>query len=322
MTSLAENAVKPPTADAIRPAAPDAILARRRPVAIAIMFLAELAWALLVATPFHAWARRAWGGLPDGDAALFAPGGRDLLMWLGHHEVALTVAARSSIVLLAVGAVLMQLPFGAMVASLAFARDEDRGPSSLRTTTAWRLGLGAFLPLAALLALAATLAGVLLGLGGAAASSLDGLLTNSIGDARAFFVQVAIVGLFAGAAALAGVFVDLARAAVVRQAGLAAANGTTEPGWTMTARALRAAFVTARGGLGRATLAWASRAVAGLALLAIGYAASDALGGRGGLPLVGLFVIHQGVVAGRVALRASWMARALRLVAAAQGARS
>ena len=86
------------------------------------MFVAELAWAFVVATPVHAWARRAWGAHPDGDAVLFAPGGRDLLVWLGQDDAGLSVTARTTIVLLAVGAVLLQLPFGALVASLAFGR--------------------------------------------------------------------------------------------------------------------------------------------------------------------------------------------------------
>jgi len=38
------------------------------------------------------------------------------------------------------------------------------------------------------------------------------------------------------------------------------------------------------------------------------------LGGHGGFDLVFLFVLHQSVVVVRVALRTSWMARALRAV--------
>ena len=63
--------------------------------------------------------------------------------------------------------------------------------------------------------------------------------------------------------------------------------------------------------LGRATLSWTGRAIVGIALLAIGYVAADELGGGSGLSLTLLFAVHQAVVLGRVALRASWMARAL-----------
>jgi hypothetical protein len=81
------------------------------------------------------------------------------------------------------------------------------------------------------------------------------------------------------------------------------------------------AFTTSRRALGRATLAWTARAVVGFALIAIGYVASDVLGGRGGTALTVLFIVHQGVVLGRVGLRASWMARALSLVAPVQDTR-
>jgi hypothetical protein len=86
-------------------------------------------------------------------------------------------------------------------------------------------------------------------------------------------------------------------------------------------RGVRIALKTSRSGLGRATLGWAGRAVVGLALVAIGYVAADELGGGSGLSVILLYGIHQAVVLGRVALRASWMARALSLVAPVQDAR-
>jgi hypothetical protein len=106
----------------IAPFAARLIHARKRPGAIAFVFLAEAASALLVATPVHAWAGRVWGNHPDGDAVLFIPGARDLMVWLGQNDAALAVTVRTAIVLLVVSAVLMQLPLGALVASLAFGR--------------------------------------------------------------------------------------------------------------------------------------------------------------------------------------------------------
>ena len=114
------------------PLEPRAIHARKRPVAVASMFVAELAWAFVVATPVHEWVRRAWGAHPDGDAVLFAPGGRDLLVWLGQDDAGLSVTARTTLVLLVVGAVLLQLPFGALVASLAFGREAATTPLATR----------------------------------------------------------------------------------------------------------------------------------------------------------------------------------------------
>jgi hypothetical protein len=315
--------------------------ARKRPLAVATMFVAELAWALVVATPAHEWAARAWGSHPAGDAVLFDRGGRDLLMWLFQEDAGLPVTARTTLVLLVIGAVLLQVPFAALVASLAFGRevvparraspaagdDGAKAPSpapavrSLRTVTALTIGVGAWLPLAALLAFAAVTSVIVLSLGGIVASLVGEALTASLGDARAFTVRLVVFALFAAVAALLGVMVDLARAAVVREVGIAAAAGASAPGWSTMLRGLRTAMTTARRSLGGATLGWAGRAIVGLALVAIGYVAANTLGGRGGLALSGLVIVHQAVVLGRVALRASWMARALALVAPVQDER-
>ena len=82
------------------PLEPSAIHARKRPVAVASMFVAELAWALVVATPVHEWVSRAWGAHPEGDAVLFAGGGRDLLVWLGQEDVGVSVTARTTLYLI------------------------------------------------------------------------------------------------------------------------------------------------------------------------------------------------------------------------------
>ena len=242
------------------PLAPETIRARTRPAAVLFVFFAELAWALLVATPVHAWAGRVWGAHPDGDAVLFTPGGRDLMVWLGQSDAALGVTARTTIVLIAVGAVLMQLPLGALLASLAFGRDEDERP--LRIVSALRAGMSAFLPLAVLLVLGTVASVVLLALGALASSAVDHGLTERLGDARAFRAHIVTFGLFAAIACVVGVFVDLARAAVGRDVGLAAANGTPSSAWNILLCGVKTALTTSRQALPRATLAWAWRAVA------------------------------------------------------------
>jgi hypothetical protein len=334
----------------ITPLLPRSVHARKRPAAIVFVFLAEAAWALLVATPVHAWARRAWGGHPDGDAVLFIPGARDLMVWLGQDDAALPVTVRTAIVLLAVGAVLMQLPLGALVASLAFGRvvpppaDEsdasgdsnasdapgenaprENAPPpairSLRLRGALQIGVSAFLPLAVLLVIGSVTSLLVLGIGSIAAGALDSAFTDSLGDARSFTVRVIVIGIFAAFAAVIGIVIDLARAAAVRESGLAAIDGTASPAWNVMLRALRIGLKTSRFHLGAATLGWAARAVVGVALIAIGYVAADMLGGQGGLSLALLFAIHQAVALGRVALRASWMARAVALVAPVQDPR-
>lgn len=310
------------------PLTPSAMHARRQPVMVLFVFLTELAWALLVATPVHAWARRAWASHPDGDAVLWKGGGRELLIWLGQEDAGSAVTARTVMVLLLAGILVMQLPLGALLASLAFSRAETGIPgegttlrSSLRPAAALRIGVAAFMPLAGVLALGSIASIIVIAIGALASSAVDHGLAESMGDARSFVMRLVTFGLFVIIACMIGVIVDLARAAIVREVGLRNAAGTSSPGWSIMVRGLRVALRVARGNLLKATLAWAGRVVVGGALIAIGYVAAQVLGGLGGAALLLLFFVHQSVVLGRVALRASWLARAMAMIARVQDAR-
>jgi len=295
--------------------------ARRRLAAIVLVYLWEAAFALLVASPMHAWARRAWGAHPDGDRVLWEPGGRELLIWLGQPDGSLAIALRVAMLLLIAGAVASQLPLGALVASLAFARDDEgRAPHAV---AAARAGVGAFLPLTGLLALLAIAQGIVLGLGVFASSAIDHRLAERLGDARSFTLRLVVLGIFVLLALALGVFADLARAAIGREAGFAAARGSVHPAWNVMLRGIRVAMTASRGrrglgGLGAAMGAWGWRALAGVALVGVGYAAAGAFGVGGGGALVLVAVVHQLVVLGRTGLRASWLAHALRMIAPAQ----
>jgi len=59
---------------------------------------------------------------------------------------------------------------------------------------------------------------------------------------------------------------------------------------------------------------WGWRALASLLPVAFGAIAAERMGGREGKALVGMFVIHQVIVGARVAFRASWLAKAMRIV--------
>ena len=59
---------------------------------------------------------------------------------------------------------------------------------------------------------------------------------------------------------------------------------------------------------------WTWRAVASLAPVVAVALLADRIGGRGGIALLVLAVLHQCVVLSRVALRASWLAKAMRTV--------
>jgi hypothetical protein len=302
------------------PLAPADMKARKRPLAVLFVYGAELVWGLVVATPVHTWARQVWGAHPEGDGVLFRAGGRELLVWLGQGDAGLEVTAQTTMALLFLGALAMQLPLGALIASLAFSREAGDARRSLRPLAALRVGVSAFMPLAGALALGAVVFILLAVVGTIAASAIDHGLAERLGDARSFQLRLVTLGLFMALAAVFGVVLDLARAAMGREAGLATSQGAAPPGWTVLLRGLRTALRASRRMLVRATLAWAWRAALGVVLVAAGYAAAQALGGRGGLALFALFVIHQLVVLGRVGLRASWLARALAVVAPVQDA--
>lgn len=299
--------------------APDAIRARTRPFAILAYWLWEAAFALVVATPVHAWARRAWGTHPSGDAVLWAPGARDLLAWLGDEGPARVVVLRTSIALFALGIVLVQLPLGALLASLAFGRDEDGRP--LRIARAASYGVRAFVPMGSLLVIAGCVELAAVGTFGFGAAATGDAVAARLGDMGAFVVRAVVTGLGLVLAGAVGAIVDIARAHVVQGvvsedapilgeaiAGVAPRGrvlGALRVIWKTPSRALRAALV-----------AWAWRAAVGLVLVLVAAKVADALGGRGGLALALLACVHQGVVLGRAALRASWLARASRLAAA------
>ena len=90
----------------------------------------------------------------------------------------------------------------------------------------------------------------------------------------------------------------------------------------MMLRGLWAAFSVIRHSFRAAMLGWAWRTVLSLGLIGIGYVAAQAVGGKGGGALLALWLVHQGIVIARVALRASWLARAVSLVAPVQDARA
>jgi hypothetical protein len=155
------------------------------------------------------------------------------------------------------------------------------------------------------------LAGLLVGVGGAealavaAAVVLGGVAEGSahawLGEAHAQMLAIAIGAVALVPACAIGVVHDLARAAVVRlQLGTLAA-------WIAGYRSFRAAPI----GL---AWSWGWRALASLAPVGVVALLADRLSWRGGVALVALAVLHQAVVLIRVALRASWLAKALRTV--------
>jgi hypothetical protein len=280
-----------------------AMTARRRPLAIALLWAYEALVALALAWPFAAFVRSSYGAHPDGDAPLWHPGGlalADLMLRSGssgNKELGAALSAHTTFAL-GIGAAVGLLPLAVLVVSIAFTTP-DRGHPPLRRVL--DRAVGAFPAFFSLLLLMSIVEFAFVALAVGAGATTSGLAMRSLGDARAQQLGAAVALPIALLALVAGVLHDLARTAVVRfDAGALAA--------------LRFALTAMRRTKGRPMWSWTWRALVGLVLIAIASAVSTRLGGRAGFALVALTVIHQLVTLSRVALRASWMAKALRLV--------
>ena len=279
----------------------EAMRARRRPAAILLVWAYESVLALLIGWPIAAIARAAYAGNPRGDAPLWDPGGRELLDFLWSARAAAPAVLAITALVVFIAAILGLIPIGALLASITFVTRDKRPPHPHQ---ALARAVRAFWPMLLLLLLVLAFQGLILGIGTVIAGATTSALVNGAGDARADQVGWLVLALFIMLIAAIGVAHDLARAALIRFR--LGALGALHVG----AKTLRRSFFT--------TLwSWAWRGFAGLVMMAIGSAFAERIGGRGGAALVALFALHQLIVAFRVALRASWLAKAARTVDAA-----
>lgn len=302
-----DRAVTDPTA--LRLLDPSEIRARRRPVALGLYVAYQMAAGLFVAIPTYAWAKAVWGAHPDGDAVLFRPGARDLLAWLGGSSVPLDVVGRTTLTLAALVVLMHPIALGMLLAALTTGRDElgiAPRPRALVRAAAPMFG-----PLLLVFVIASLAQTCVVGLGFAFGGLFESSLTAWIGEQPALFARAAMLAPFVFVASLFGVEADVARAHVARTA----IETPARPAWDGARAAIVAAVRLDRRDVASAYVAWAWRAALGVAFVGLGAVVSSTLGGKGGLALAALFVVHRVVVAGRAALRASWLARALRLAA-------
>jgi len=277
----------------------EAMRARRHPLAVLGVWAWQTALAWFAGWPAASLVRAAYGDDPRGDAVLWAPGSHALLDFLWHDAHGASAAVREAAAVLAAGAVAGLVPMATLMAIIA---GTGRAPS-----VGFARGVGEALralPAMTLLLVVVTMTQAFTLCAGAFAGELAESWTHAaLGEARAQELAAVLCFPFLILAAAIGVTHDLARAAVVRQAvgGMRAlVVGATE-------------FWTAPFSLG---WSWGWRATAALAPVLVVGEAANRLGGRGGATLVLLALLHQAVVLGRVALRASWLATALRHVPA------
>jgi hypothetical protein len=290
------RAARGPGALVLRPTA--ARRARSHPWAIVGLWAWQTAVAAGASVPAAAFVGGVYGAGPRGDAPLWDPGGHALLdlVWHGAHAApALTTGAEIALVVGALGGL---LPMAA--AMIAMARTQrDRATAGLvQSLSAALSAMPALLFVFFVLTAAQALT---VGIGAGVGGAIEGWTHAALGEVRAQRMGLAVASAFVLVASGLGVVHDLARAAIV-------CARVTGPG----------AIVVGARAFGAAPLhlwwSWAWRWLGSLApVLAVAGVAGQ-VGGRGGAALLLIAMVHQAVVVTRVALRASWLACAMRSV--------
>jgi hypothetical protein len=282
----------------IIPLPASSIHARSRPRTLIGVWAWESALSLVGAMPAVALVRAAYARHSTGDAPLWEPGALPLLGLLSREANGVRAATTTAALVLVLAAVAGLVPLAALMISMSSATREGRAIGGARTVEG---ALRVFRPLGVLLVVIGVGQGLVVGAALLLGEGAQSWTHTFLGEARSQQLAIALgATALLGAVAL-GVVHDLARAAVVRfELGAITAL-------VFGARALRQAPIAV-------TWSWVWRFLASLAPLAAVALLADRIGGRGGVALVVLAVLHQSVVLSRVALRASWLAKAIRTV--------
>lgn len=276
----------------------DGMRARRHKWAVVGLWAWQTVLALLVAWPASSLVKAAYGDHPRGDAPLWDPGGRALADFLVRDAHGLRALASGASIVALAASVAGLVPMAAAMVAMAYASRDKRAP---RLPDAMALALRALRALFVTLVIVGLAQIVVVVAGWLLARGIERWLVVSAGEARAQQIAGIVAVVFALLVSAIGVVHDLARAAAIRfkVGGL---------------RALALGARTFRVAPASLWWSWAWRAAASLAPIAVAAPVAGRIGGRGGLALLCLAVLHQSVVLSRVALRASWLAKALRSV--------
>ncbi|MFO0678535.1 MAG: hypothetical protein U0169_18510 [Polyangiaceae bacterium] len=276
----------------------ESMRARHRPFAIVLLWAWQSLLALVLTWPAASFVRVAYGGHPSGDAPLFRPGALDLagLVVTGERWSRMTRPFTWTVVVVAM--VCGIVPLTILLTSLCHGSRSSGAPRMrqlfpLSIANFGRMGIVSVLVLLSQVGI--------LGIGFAVAAALSNALEPSWGTARAAGPGIATFVLFAMFATLVGILGDVTRAALVR----------------FSARpfvAIKVAVKTLRATSVVLVASWLWRTITGLSLVLVLGMIAEKLGGKDGFALALLFTLHQLVTFSRTALRASWLASALRTV--------
>jgi hypothetical protein len=232
----------------------ESIRARRRPWAITALWAWQAAFAMLIALPVSSGVSAMWGAAPDGDAALWEPGGFAFLRTVFAAPSLRSLVPSLFLVVLCAVAVLEIVPLGALLASIAFVtRGRRAPPMSAVVARAWQASptFGSLLALASLTQLFLVIVAVVLFFG------FSHGLMDDLGKPRADQIAMVVAALVLALVAFVGVVHDLARAAAIRFR-------------VRTVRALRLAMNTVARGVLPILWSWGWRSAASLAPIAVG----------------------------------------------------
>jgi hypothetical protein len=252
----------------------------------------QATFAFVAAWPAASLVRATFGNDARGDASLWEPGGLALLDTLVHNRAGVEAASGEAIAVALVAMAAGWVPLTALMTAVA--RPAAR-TTPLRTGLATLRALPTFAKVAVV---AGGVQGVTLGIGVFVAMLVEGWTHTRLGEAPAQILAAAVGLPFLLAAVALGVAHDVTRAAIVVQR-------------ASTLRGLAAGLRLYQAAPASLTWSWTWRTLASLALVAIASVLGDRLG-SGTLSVVAVALVHQGVAFSRVALRASWLARALR----------
>ncbi len=282
----------------VRTATPG-IRARLRPRAVLWLWAWEALLGLLVGSSVASVASGAYGQHPTGDLSLFAPGGLELLDLLRHSAAARGPVLTMVVFVVVVARVGGLVPSTAVLAELAFTAPDRRSPP-LRD--ALGRGMGALPASLAVAVLTLAVQAAVLVCGVAFATAASGVAFEQLGEPAGDKLAVAILLLAAAFAGVTGIVLDIARAAIVRnERGALDAVDTSLAVFRARPLALTGSYAW------RALASWIPVAIAGALTTFASPVERHATAG-----LLAIAAIHQLVIAVRVAIRTSWMARTLR----------
>ncbi len=276
----------------------DSMRARRAPLAILWMWGFQSLLAMLAAWPLISFVSQTYGAHPRGDAPLWRGGAHALLDLLDYSAPTRGTLTPLPMLMFAVAAVLGLVPLALLLGQMTYA---TRSKRPARFVQLMPRALRAFTPMLVLFALTSVVELVVLGIGFAIGGGIASGMHASLGEARASQYGAIVELLFAAVVSVIGVWQDLARAAIFR--------------FNVGAKqAARLAWNTLRRGPVMVYWSWAWRAVAMLALLILGSVVAEKSKSTATGAILPLFALHQGIIVGRIAFRASWLAKALRSV--------